>query len=94
MPTALAIRRLTSKMSTLGKVTSTQPIDRRLTINVATLPGNDWTYRFSPPEIPFLSGPPTTVSAASLRPSSSIVCSTMMLIASFDKVVGRRSRAA
>ena len=85
---------LTSRISTLGRVTSTHPIDRRLSRQPWYLTEEAETFLFSPPDIPFLSGPPTTVSAASISPSSSMVCSTMILIASFERVVGRRSFAA
>lgn len=52
------------------------------------------TCLFSPPEIPFRSGPPTTVSAASRNPSSSIVSSTISATVSLFNDGGSRSRAA
>ena len=48
-------RTYSSRIKTEGRVTRTQPMESR---------------RRSPPEIPFRRGPPTMVSAASLRPSS------------------------
>lgn len=81
-----------SRISMLGRVTRTQPIDNRLTSHqeVLTRYLNE-THLFSPPDIPFLNGPPTTVSAASRKPSSSIVCSTIKVIASSDNRQGRKT---
>ena len=67
-----------SRTRTLGSVTSTHPIDN---------------LRFSPPEIPFLPAPPTITSAASAKPSSVIVCSTIWSRVSAGTERGSRSAA-
>jgi hypothetical protein len=50
----------------------------------------------SPPEIPFLRppNPPITVSATSVRPSSSSVCFTMLSLMVLSIAAGSRSAAA